>query len=88
MSDAHLFTLGIEEEYLLVDRTTGAVAAEPPDELFAALHERTAGRAFPEFLRAQVEVKTAAVEAVRSEFRKTSTKTRAGRRRRTAWEPR
>jgi len=51
-------TLGIEEEYLLVDPATGAVAAEPPDELFAALHERTAGRAFPEFLRAQVEVAT------------------------------
>lgn len=51
-------TLGIEEEYLLVDRESGAVAAEPPDELFAALHERTAGRAFPEFLRAQVEVAT------------------------------
>jgi carboxylate-amine ligase len=51
-------TLGLEEEYLLVDRETGAVAAEPPDELFAALHERTAGRAFPEFLRAQVEVAT------------------------------
>jgi len=51
-------TLGIEEEYLLVERETGAVAAEPPDELFAALHERTDGRAFPEFLRAQVEVAT------------------------------
>jgi len=51
-------TLGIEEEYLLVDRATGAVAAEPPDELFEALHVRTAGRAFPEFLRAQVEVAT------------------------------
>lgn len=51
-------TLGIEEEYLLVDRETGAVAAEPPDELFEALNERTAGRAFPEFLRAQVEVAT------------------------------
>jgi len=51
-------TLGIEEEYLLVERATGAVAAEPPDELFEALHERTAGRAFPEFLRAQVEVAT------------------------------
>jgi carboxylate-amine ligase len=51
-------TIGIEEEYLLVERDTGAVAAEPPDELFAALHERTAGRAFPEFLRAQVEVAT------------------------------
>jgi len=51
-------TLGIEEEYLLVEKASGAVAAEPPDELFAALHERTAGRAFPEFLRAQVEVAT------------------------------
>jgi carboxylate-amine ligase len=51
-------TLGIEEEYLLVERATGAVSAEPPDELFAALHARTAGRAFPEFLRAQVEVAT------------------------------
>ena len=51
-------TLGLEEEYLLVDRETGAVAAEPPDELFEALNERTAGRAFPEFLRAQVEVAT------------------------------
>ena len=27
-------TLGIEEEYLLVDRETGAVASEPPQELF------------------------------------------------------
>ena len=40
-------TLGIEEEYLLVDRETRAVASEPPAQLFADLHERTAGRAFP-----------------------------------------
>ena len=51
-------TLGIEEEYLLVDRETRAVASEPPAQLFADLHERTAGRAFPEFLRAQVEIAT------------------------------
>jgi len=51
-------TLGIEEEYLLVDRETGAVASEPPPALFANLHEHTAGRAFPEFLRSQVEVAT------------------------------
>jgi carboxylate-amine ligase len=52
------FTLGVEEEFLLVDRETRAVASEPPPELFAALHERTNGRAFPEFLRSQVEVAT------------------------------
>jgi len=51
-------TLGIEEEYLLVDRETGAVASDPPQELFTELNTRTAGRAFPEFLRSQVEVAT------------------------------
>jgi carboxylate-amine ligase len=51
-------TLGLEEEYLLVDLETRAVASEPPHELFAALHDRTGGRAFPEFLRSQVEVAT------------------------------
>jgi carboxylate-amine ligase len=52
------FTLGIEEEFLLVDVATRAVASEPPPELFVALHDRTDGRAFPEFLRSQVEVAT------------------------------
>jgi len=51
-------TLGVEEEYLLVDRETGAVVSDPPPELFSNLHERTAGRAFPEFLRSQIEVTT------------------------------
>jgi carboxylate-amine ligase len=51
-------TIGIEEEYLLVDRATRAVASEPPAQLFTDLHERTGGRAFPEFLRSQVEVAT------------------------------
>ena len=51
-------TLGIEEEYLLVDRETGAVASEPPEDIFVELNTLTAGRAFPEFLRAQVEVAT------------------------------
>jgi carboxylate-amine ligase len=51
-------TLGLEEEFLLVDRETRAVHSDPPAELFAALHDRTEGRAFPEFLRSQVEVAT------------------------------
>jgi carboxylate-amine ligase len=57
-------TLGIEEEYLLVDRETRAVASDPPAQLFADLHERTAGRAFPEFLRSQVEVATPVCRSV------------------------
>ncbi|MGI9246689.1 MAG: carboxylate-amine ligase [Steroidobacteraceae bacterium] len=51
-------TLGLEEEFLLVDCRTRAVANDPPRELFDALHERTDGRAFPEFLRSQVEIAT------------------------------
>jgi glutamate---cysteine ligase / carboxylate-amine ligase len=51
-------TIGLEEEYLLVDRETGAVASEPPEEIFVELNARTDGRAFPEFLRSQVEVAT------------------------------
>ena len=52
------FTVGVEEEFLLVDLETRAVATDPPPGLFAALHDLTEGRAFPEFLRSQVEVAT------------------------------
>jgi carboxylate-amine ligase len=58
------FTLGLEEEFLLVDRETRAVASDPPAELFAALHDRTGGRIFPEFLRSQVEVATPVCHSV------------------------
>jgi carboxylate-amine ligase len=57
-------SIGIEEEYLLVDRETGAVASEPPQELFTELNAQTAGRAFPEFLRSQVEVATPVCRSV------------------------
>jgi carboxylate-amine ligase len=57
-------TVGVEEEFLLVDVTTRAVVSEPPPELFVALHDLTAGRAFPEFLRSQVEVATPVCESV------------------------
>lgn len=57
-TDAPPLTLGIEEEFLLVDRASRAVASEPPPELFAALHSRTDGHVVPEFLRSQVEITT------------------------------
>jgi carboxylate-amine ligase len=64
MQSVPSLTLGIEEEFLLVDPATRAVASDPPPELFAALHERTNGRAFPEFLRSQVEVATPVCRSV------------------------
>ncbi len=52
------FTLGVEEEYLLVDRATRDLVFDPPPELFARCIERTNGRATSEFLRCQLEVAT------------------------------
>ncbi len=56
------FTVGIEEEYLLVDRQTRDLAIDPPPALMDALHDVFAdgvhGAVAPEFLRSQVEVGT------------------------------
>lgn len=53
------FTIGIEEEYLLIDPETGDLAADPPDELLEAAAARAPDQMItPEFLRAQIEVGT------------------------------
>ena len=63
------FTVGIEEEYLLVDRRTGALAIDPPEEMLAECERRLAaqgqaGQVTPEFLRAQIEVQTRVCRSV------------------------
>ena len=52
------FTVGIEEEYLLVDRGSGELANDPPPALLERCGERSGGQISPEFLRCQVEVGT------------------------------
>ena len=52
------FTLGIEEEYLLVDKTSRDLASDPPGELMHECENRLSGRVTTEFLRAQIEVGT------------------------------
>ncbi|MEM7082362.1 MAG: carboxylate-amine ligase [Pseudomonadota bacterium] len=52
------FTIGVEEEYLLVDKSTRDVATEPPEEMLEACQEARPGQITPEFLRAQIEVGT------------------------------
>ncbi len=52
------FTVGIEEEYLLVDLDTLDVASDPPAELLKELSARGGGQVSPEFLRSQIEVGT------------------------------
>ncbi len=54
MADA--FTIGIEEEYFLVDAQTKLVAADVPQSFFEAAKAATAGRISPEFLQPQIEV--------------------------------
>ncbi|MEZ5668195.1 MAG: carboxylate-amine ligase [Alphaproteobacteria bacterium] len=51
-------TLGIEEEYLLVDRESRDLLSDPPPALFKACEQRLASQVTPEFLRAQIEVGT------------------------------
>ena len=65
------FSLGIEEEYLLVDLATRDLVSDPPAELLQRCITETDGRVSPEFLRSQLEVKTsvcASVSAMRREL--------------------
>ncbi|MFQ5973870.1 MAG: carboxylate-amine ligase [Alphaproteobacteria bacterium] len=55
-------TIGIEEEYLIVDPETRDVVVDPPDGMMReceALVDTEMGAVVPEFLRAQIEVGTA-----------------------------
>lgn len=52
------FSLGMEEEYLLVDPATRDLVSEAPEGLMPACEARLGDRVSPEFLRCQVEVGT------------------------------
>lgn len=52
------FTLGVEEEYYLVDRTTGDLVPEVPDGLVADCEKRLPKQVTPEFLQTQIEIGT------------------------------
>lgn len=52
------FTIGIEEEYLVVDRETRDLVEEPPPGMWDALSEVLGSQVTHEFLQAQIEVGT------------------------------
>ncbi|POF29350.1 carboxylate-amine ligase [Roseibium marinum] len=67
------FSIGVEEEYLLVDKTTRKLAPSPPTDLFKACEAALKGQVSPEFLRCQIEVGTPVCETladVRTELAK------------------
>src|SRR5690606_34031439 len=52
------FTIGIEEEYLLVRRATRELVTERPADMMDELDKTLAGQVTPEFLNSQIEVGT------------------------------
>ena len=51
-------TIGIEEEYFVVDRATRNLVPDLPDEVQRALESPPVGMTSPEFIRSQVEIGT------------------------------
>lgn len=52
------FTVGIEEEYLLVDVASRDLDTDPPHSLIEECHAIGGGQVSPEFLRSQIEIGT------------------------------
>lgn len=52
------FTLGVEEEYLLVDRETRDLVSDPPPELMLECVKRCGEQVSPELMRSQIEIGT------------------------------
>ncbi len=52
------FTVGIEEEYLLVEQDTGRLISEAPDTLLKEVEVIIEGQVAPEFFQSQIEVGT------------------------------
>ena len=52
------FTLGIEEEYLLVDLESRDLATSPPEEIMIECEAQLGNRVTAEFMRSQIEVGT------------------------------
>jgi carboxylate-amine ligase len=65
MNSAHPpFTLGVEEEYLLVDKETRALVVEPPKNLIGECEELLGDQVTSELLRSQIEVGTKVCQTV------------------------
>ncbi len=57
-------TVGIEEEYLLVDLETRALSADPPKELFQRCSDALGDLVAHEFLKSQIEVNTPVAKSI------------------------
>ena len=65
------FTIGVEEEYLLVDKETRALVVDPPKSLLSECEELLGGQVTNELLQSQIEIGTkvcANVQEVREDL--------------------
>ncbi len=65
------FTIGVEEEYLLVDKKSRALVVDPPKTLMAEAEEKCGPQVAAELLRSQIEIGTKVcsnVQEVRAEL--------------------
>ncbi len=58
MKSEPAFTIGVEEEYLLVDKETRALVIDPPQTLMAEAEEKCGTQVTSELLRSQIEIGT------------------------------
>jgi len=58
------FTVGVEEEYLLVDKQTRALVIDPPETLMAEAEELCGPQVASELLRSQIEVGTRVCQTI------------------------
>ena len=63
-SESPPFTLGVEEEYLLIDKETRALVIEPPKSLIGECEEIVGNQVTSELLRSQIEVGTKVCQTV------------------------
>ncbi|MEM7619312.1 MAG: carboxylate-amine ligase [Pseudomonadota bacterium] len=61
---APTFTIGVEEEYLIVDKITRDLVQSPPKELMQKCEEALKKQVSPEFLKSQIEVGTCVCHSI------------------------
>jgi glutamate---cysteine ligase / carboxylate-amine ligase len=64
VADGNAISIGIEEEYLLVDAESRSLASRPPGEFMARCKELLGSRVTHEFLQSQVEIGTGVCRTV------------------------
>lgn len=70
------FTLGVEEEYLLVDMESRALVVDPPESLLGEFEQKCGDQVTTELLRSQIEIGTKVcrnVQEARDELRRLRT---------------